>query len=420
MDAPRDPRSSTGTRNFRLFWSAQSSSLVGMQVGMVAVPLLAIDVLGADAAQVALIGTLTALPWLIAPVIGAVVHRVDRPRLLTVSHFARALLWLTIPVALLGILTMPQLWLVAGATAVLGVAFAVGYRSLLPSIVDKDALGQANGRLAGTDAVARATGPALAGVLVPILGPVVTTALQSLTGTVAGALSSAIRVPRPAPTQAVVEDSTAPTVRPTVSWWRGVVAGFAHLGRLRTLKWLTVIEAGFIMCFTLCFAVIVVFFRIDLGLGAAAIGVIFSAGSLGGILGAVVANRLRDRLGFDLTVRGAAVLRGVGLAVLPLALFVPEPAVLVVLVAGRGLNACAWSVYDVLYDTYQQQVLSDAHRASATAAALWLTQGAAMVGAAAAAVLANLVGVPILMMAAAAGAVVAGLSTIAVRDGGGG
>lgn len=43
-----------------------------------------------------------------------------------------------------------------------------------------------------------------------------------------------------------------------------------------------------------------------------------------------------------------------------------------------------------------------------------------MVGAAAAAVLANLVGVPILMMAAAAGAVVAGLSTIAVRDGGGG
>lgn len=205
-----------------------------------------------------------------------------------------------------------------------------------------------------------------------------------------------------------------------MSWWRGVVAGFAHLGRLRTLKWLTVIEAGFIMCFTLCFAVIVVFFRIDLGLGAAAIGVIFSAGSLGGILGAVVANRLRDRLGFDLTVRGAAVLRGVGLAVLPLALFVPEPAVLVVLVAGRGLNACAWSVYDVLYDTYQQQVLSDAHRASATAAALWLTQGAAMVGAAAAAVLANLVGVPILMMAAAAGAVVAGLSTIAVRDGGGG
>lgn len=133
MDAPRDPRSSTGTRNFRLFWSAQSSSLVGMQVGMVAVPLLAIDVLGADAAQVALIGTLTALPWLIAPVIGAVVHRVDRPRLLTVSHFARALLWLTIPVALLGILTMPQLWLVAGATAVLGVAFAVGYRSLLSS-----------------------------------------------------------------------------------------------------------------------------------------------------------------------------------------------------------------------------------------------------------------------------------------------
>ncbi|GAB3927328.1 hypothetical protein GCM10027613_42890 [Microlunatus endophyticus] len=49
-------------RNLNRLWFAQSTSLVGLQTGSVAVPLLAVDVLHADASQVALIGTVSSLP----------------------------------------------------------------------------------------------------------------------------------------------------------------------------------------------------------------------------------------------------------------------------------------------------------------------------------------------------------------------
>ena len=143
---------------------------------------------------------------------------------------------------------------------------------------------------------------------------------------------------------------------------------------------------------------------------------VFSAGSLGVILGATMANRLRTRAGFDPTVKAAAILRGVGIAVLPLSLLVPGPGLAVaVLIAGRGINACAWSVYEVLTDTYQQTVLPDSHRGSATSASLWLGNGASTIGAAVAAALATTIDTTALLTAAGIGAAAAGGISLLVR-----
>lgn len=399
------------TRHLNRLWFAQSTSLVGLQTGSVAVPLLAVDVLHADASQVALIGTVSGLPWLIAPVIGTMADHVNRKRLLVLSHLGRALLWLTIPAAyVVGVLTIQQLWLVAGSVGVLSVLFGVGYRTFLPTIVATDELGAANGKMAGTDAVARTAGPAVAGYLVQLIGASWTVLVQTVTLILAGVSTATIR-PDP------VTSGRPPNNRRgrTAGWWHGMVDGFRYLYRIRPLRWLTLSETAYRFCFDLCFAVVIVFFRTTLELSATMIGVIFSVGSLGGILGAMAANRLGARVGFDPTVKAAAVLRGVGLAILPLSVLAPGPVAVAVLIVGRGINAGAWSVYEVLANTYEQATLPDSHRGSATAASLWLGNGASTVGAAVAVAVASVVDTTVLLTATGIGAAAAGLISIPVN-----
>lgn len=403
----------TPERNLNRLWFAQSTSLVGLQTGSVAVPLLAVDVLHADASQVALIGTFSSLPWLIAPVIGTIADRANRKRLLVIAHLGRALLWLTIPTAyLVGVLTLQQLWLVSAMVGVLSVVFGVGYRTFLPTIVPEGELGSANGKMGGTDAVARSAGPAFAGYLIQLMGAVWTILVQTATSLLAGVSTATIR-PDPGPQSRSRRPDQGSTG--LAEWWHSIVDGFRCMYRIKPLRWLTLAETAYLFFFDVCFAIVIVFFRTTLSLSATTIGVIFSAGSLGGILGATMANRLRARASFDVTIKAAAVLRGVGIAVLPLSLLAPDSAVIAVLIVGRGINAYAWSVYEVLTDTYQQTTLPDSHRGSATAASLWLGNGASTIGTAAAAALATAIDTTVLLTAAGVGAAAAGLISLLVN-----
>ena len=405
------PPASPPRRNFNRLWFAQSTSLVGLQTGSVAVPLLAVEVLHANASQVAVIGTLSSVPWLIAPIVGTIADRANRKRLLVVSHIGRAILWLTVPVAyLLGVLTMQQLWLVSAMVGLLSVVFAIGYRTFLPTIVPAAELGVANGRMGGTDAAARAIGPAVAGYLIQAIGTVWTALIQTLASLLAGLSTATIRFEQPtASTSEVHLDRRARRLAELTDWWRSIIDGFQCMYRIKPLRWLTIGETAYLFFFNVGFAIVVVFFRTTLGLRPTLIGVIFSAGSLGGILGATIANRLQARAGFDPTVKIATILRGVGIAVLPLSLLVPcRGAIIAILIAGRGINACAWSVYEVLADSYQQTVLPDNHRGSATSASLWLGNGASTIGAALAAALAATTSTTTLLTAAGIGAAAAG------------
>jgi len=226
-------RADNPRRNLNRLWFAQSTSLVGLQTGSVAVPLLAVDVLHADASQVALIGTVSSLPWLIAPVIGTIADRANRKRLLVVSHLGRALLWLTIPAAyLVGVLTMQQLWLISTMIGVLSVVFGVGCRTFLPTIVPEAELGSANGKMGGTDATARAAGPALAGYLIQLMGAVWTILIQTVTSLLAGVSTATIR-PEPG-----LQFRSRPDQRSTrlAEWWRSIVDGFRCIYRIKPLR----------------------------------------------------------------------------------------------------------------------------------------------------------------------------------------
>lgn len=402
--------------NLNRLWFAQSISLVGLQVGSIAVPLLAVDVLNASGSQVALIVTVSTVPWLVlGPVVGALADRRDRRRLLIASHVGRGVLWLTIPAAYVaGVLTFTQVLVVSVLVGVLGVVFEVSYHAFLPHIVSKAELESANGKMSGTDAVARSAGPAVAGYLIEVISAPLTVVVQAVTSLLAAASTAAIRVdtpPQPLQRPAVAGSSSRRSSG-WRAWWGDIRTGFSCLWGIRPLRWLTIAEASYLFFFTLGFAVIVVFLRSTVGLDAASIGLMFSAGSIAGLLGAVLAARLSARFGLTWTLRGAAIARGAGLALLPVSLLVPAHTAIVVLILARAVNAGAWSVYEVLANSYQQGTLPDRHRGSATAAGLWLGRSTETVGAASAAALAATINLTLLIAAAGIGATISGLLTL--------
>ena len=162
-------------RGFLLLWSGQTISQLGSQITTWALPLTAIVLLKATASQMGLLVAVRNVSYLLVGLFAGVwVDRVKRRPLLIVTDIGRALLLGSIPIAaLLGYLSMTQLYIVTFLTGLLAVLFDVAYQSFLPSLVARDQLVEGNSKLQASVAMAEIAGPGLAGVLVQLLtGPI--------------------------------------------------------------------------------------------------------------------------------------------------------------------------------------------------------------------------------------------------------
>ena len=131
------------TVTFRRFWTGQTISLVGDQITLIALPLTAILVLHADAAEMGYLTAAALLPNLLFSMhAGAAVDRRGGwRRTMIAADVGRAVLLASIPIAdLLGVLTMAQLYAVGFATGLLSVFFFVSYSTLFTSIVARGQL----------------------------------------------------------------------------------------------------------------------------------------------------------------------------------------------------------------------------------------------------------------------------------------
>src|SRR5437588_4640513 len=108
----KPPRTSLWrNRDFMLLWSGQAVSLVGTGITQTAIPLLVWD-LTHSAAQVGLVGGLGTLPYvLLSLLVGALIDRWDRKRVMILCDIGRALNLASVLIALvLGQLTVVQLY----------------------------------------------------------------------------------------------------------------------------------------------------------------------------------------------------------------------------------------------------------------------------------------------------------------------
>jgi MFS family permease len=134
-----------------LYFSGQSVSQLGSSFTTFALPLLVFK-LTHSATSLAITTAATFMPYLLfGLVLGAVVDRVDRRRMMLHTDVARALVIAVLPVlSLLGVLEVWQIYAVASVQSTLGILFSCGEFAAIPALVGEEDLVTANARIMAT------------------------------------------------------------------------------------------------------------------------------------------------------------------------------------------------------------------------------------------------------------------------------
>lgn len=375
-------------RDFRNLFIGGAAAKLGAHVSYVALPLAAVEALGASPGEVGLLASLaTAAALVFGLPAGAWIDRVRKRRIMVAADLVRAVLMASVPSAwALGALTMWQLYLVVFLAGVGTVAFDVSQQSLLPSIVDRERLTGANARLVALDSGLGVGGRSAAGFLVALLGAPLAVAADAF-----GYVCSALFVRR-------IRSREAPS-GPRASMAAEVRAGIGFVWRHRALR--AMAASGAVNnCSIAMFLAMLPVVWVGADLPAAGLGVLLGAGGAGSFAGAAVARRLRDRLG-----TGRA-LWAVGAAAAPLALSLPlvgpGPGIWVVGLAW-ALVCAAVGTANVVGVSLRQQATPDELLGRMNAVFRFVLMGAVAAGAAVSGLVGEVASPRTAMWAAAAG-----------------
>ncbi|MGW2175990.1 MFS transporter [Streptomyces sp. NPDC001705] len=365
----QDTRPLWRQRDFGVFWAAQTLSVLGDSFALIALPLLVLEATG----SIARMGLLTAVGGaaavLAAVFAGAVVDRVDRRKLLIGCDLVRMGMYGLVPVVwLFG----PQIWLlyvVLPLCEAVGMLFAVGYVTVVRSLVGTEQLTEANGRLNATAAAAGVLGPLCAGVVAGWSGPATAIGVDAASFGVSAACVAFVRFrPRPA------DDAPATGRRPGLR--QDLRTGIAFLYGHPVLRSLTVLLCGFSFLTLGLNDLVIYHLKHDLGRDDGTVGTVMAIGALGTITGALLVARARRRLGFGPTWTGSVAVCGLAFAGLGRVTEVPAVALLsAVFLACVGMaGTCSMSL---------RQEVTPEHLLGRVTSAFWTLQySVAPVGAA--------------------------------------
>src|SRR5215208_4415496 len=153
--------------NYWKLWASSAASNLADGVFWIAFPLLAVRLTDSPVliAGVAVVGR---LPWLVFVLVaGALADRLDRRRTMVAVALLRTAIALAIGLAVMtGTDTLLMLYVAAFALGVGETLFDTAAQSIMPSIVDRDDLSKANGRLYAVElTMNQFVGPPLGGLL---------------------------------------------------------------------------------------------------------------------------------------------------------------------------------------------------------------------------------------------------------------
>lgn len=336
--------------DFLKLWTAETISQFGTQVSLLAIPLVAVTLLQASAFEVALLGTVEMLPFILFSLpAGAWVDRLRRRPILIIGDIGRGVMLLSIPVAYAAdALTIWQLYVVGFAAGTLTVFFDVAYQSYLPSLVDRDQLIEGNSRLEVTRTLAQTAGPALGGGLIGILTAPIAILIDSISYGFSAFFVFLIRRPEPAPDRHVDEHG-----QQREGLRREVAAGLRYVLGNRYLRGIAASTGTSNLFSSIAFATFIVYAVRELGLSAAEIGIVFGLGNLGALAGALSGDRWVTRFGLGRTIVGSMFLTAPGVLLVALA---PRSFPVPFLIASGLLTGFSGVVYNINQVSFRQAI----------------------------------------------------------------
>lgn len=370
------------------FWLADFLASVGDGIRLATFPLLAAE-LTHSPAVVAAVVAVQGLPWLLIGVgIGVVLDRRDLRKAMAGAGIIQALLVASLAAAvMLGVASLPLLFVVALITSAGSMLHLVGAQTALPHLVPEADRDRANGRLqAGELMGGELLGPAAAGWLFGI-SAVLPFALNAGTSGVAVLLLLSLpSVFRPVPEEVGKdhkEESMFGDLRDGLKW----------LLENPIMRGLTVAATVVFMFDAAWFAVLVLYVTRTLHRSPGVYGFILAFGALGGIAASAVVGRLLQRTSPHRVLAGAVLT----MAAAQLVLGLSDNLVLasVMIASGSG----AFAAYNITAVGLRQRIVPLRLLGRVTSAYLTVGYVAAALGAVIGGILASSVSIQTPMLA---------------------
>lgn len=353
--------------DFAKLWTGFTVAALGSQISVLALPLTAVLVLGAQATETGLLVAASMAPSVVLGLfVGAWVDRVPRRPIMIASDIGSALAVGSVPIAAaLGVLTLGQLYVVAFLAGSFRVSTDLSRGALVPAVVGRPQLVAANSRLQASSAVAQVAGPSLGGVLVQALTAPIAVLFDALTFLVSAAILITIR--------------TRETIHPrdtTKSIWHEIVEGARWMREHEIVfRCVVAIALANIEWFAVQ-AILVVYATRELGLPPALLGVAIAAIGPLSLIGAMLAGPLTARFGLGPVMIGALALEAMSRLILPFASGTPVHAAIVLAASQAllGLTVPLWTVSSI---TLTQSVTPERLLGRVNAASRFISFGVA-------------------------------------------
>ena len=273
---------------FRGLWIADVTSNIGTWMHDSAAAWL-MTLLAPSPLMVSLVQVATTLPlFLLALPAGALADVLDRRRILLIAQ-----VWLFLVTGLLGVLTIAgvvQPWMLLLITLAIGAGSAIdlpSWQAIIPETVSREELPAAVGLGAVAINIARALGPAIAGVIIVVGGPGPAFLINAVS--VVGVFYVLWRWKRE-PVRASL---------PAERLVSAMQAGVRYVRYAPALRTVAVRAATFVGFASALWALLPLVVRVTLGRGPVSYGVLVGSLGLGGLIGASVLPAWRKRWSTD-------------------------------------------------------------------------------------------------------------------------
>jgi MFS family permease len=357
--------------DFLKLWGGQSLSLIGTQVTIVAMPLVAVEYLHASASQMGILGALVRAPFVLFLFAGVFADRFRRRPTMIITDLGRGVAIGLIPVLyFMHELSLPWIYgivLIAGA---LGVFFEVSNQAFIPSLVDTELVPEANAKFQISQSVAQVGGPSLAGLLVAFFSAASIIVIDAVSYFIGAFASIMIRRPEPPPAAGAQRLKLFPSIAAGVKWvWKQPV--------VRPMMFAT----AFYMTFTSGIQALYVFFlHNELHLAAYWIGFTLAFLGVGAIVGSLLSMRSLRRIGPGPSAFWATIV-GNGAFLLIVFAGGPKPLAIAMLALAQALIGMTGPVAQVGMGSLRMVLTPNAMQGRVVAAFRGLSLGLAPVGA---------------------------------------
>jgi MFS family permease len=347
---PRRRPSLLRHRDFVNLWSAETISQFGTQITLLAIPLVAAQILKVEPFEFGLLTTIEFLPFILVSLpAGVWVDRLPRRPILIVGDVGRAIALASIPIAFyFNVLTIWQLYVVGFVTGCLTVFFDVAYQAYLPSLVDREDLVEGNSKLEASRSAAQIAGPGTAGLLIGLVTAPIAIVIDTLSFLASALFIFRIRTTEPPPAHSSTpEGAKGPGMR------REVAEGLRYVLGNRYLRAIAACTGSSNFFSNVFFAILILYLVRELGLSAEQLGIAFSVGAFGFLAGALVSDRISKRIGVGPSIIVSSFVAGV--AWLPF-VFAPPEFALVSIASSMGVSSFAIAVYNITQVSFRQAI----------------------------------------------------------------